>query len=276
VKAQLQPAVAPARLPARGLALYSVRAEAGRDLEATLARAAALGFQEIEMRAVAPEVARQHRALLDRHGLRCPSIVAGPDVPPAAQIESTRILGAGWLAVPALPVYFNVTGGRFAWRPRIEPADFAPMPKMLNDLARGCAGAGVRLAYHMHDNDFVPLSDGFSPFDRLAREVDPKLMDFELDLGHLHAARPDLPALLMRLRGRVPLVHLKDFVPGRSNEPKGAAMDNVGAGAIDFDALLPTLRVLGARHFFIELEAATAQWDGVQRSSDWLATRGFF
>jgi sugar phosphate isomerase/epimerase len=276
VKALLQAAMAPPKLPARGLAIYSVRAEMARDLDATLARAAALGFTEVEMRAVAPDTARAHRVLLDKHGLKCPSIVAAPDLPPQQQVEATVALGAQWLAVPALPVYFQVDGGRFTWRKRIDTQAFAPMPKLLTDLGRACAAGKVRLAYHMHDNDFVPLDDGFSPFDRLLREVDPKLMDFELDVGHLHAARPDLPGLLQRLRGRVPLVHMKDYVPTLVNEPKGAAMSAVGEGSIDFDALLPALRALGSRHFFIELEYASNQWAGVERSLAWLGARGFF
>lgn len=275
MKALLNGAMAPPTLPSRGLAIYSVRAEMARDLDGTLARAAKLGFTEVEMRAVSPVDAAAHRRLLDKHGLKCPSIVAAPDLPPMNQVEAAIALGAYWLAVPALPVYFDVEGGRFTWRKRIDTQMFAPMPRLLTDLGRACAAGKIRLAYHMHDNDFVPLDDGFSPFDRLMREVDPKLMDFELDLGHLHAARPDLPGLLQRLRGRVPLVHLKDYVPTWVNEPKGAAMSAVGEGSIDFDALLPALKVLGARHFFIELEYASNQWAGVERSLSWLRTRGF-
>lgn len=276
MKSSVQNALKPWKLPARSLAIYSVRAEATKALDVALSKAMSLGFTELEMRAVTPAIARDQRALLDNYSLLCSSIVASPDIPPMQQVEAAVILGAKYLAIPALPVYFTLEKGKFQWRKKIDTSSFAGMTRLLTEMAHGCISGGIRLAYHMHDNDFYPLEDGFSPFDRILREVDSKILDFELDLGHLHAARPDIPGILQRLRGRVPLVHLKDYVPTLLNEPKGAAMVALGEGIIDFETLLPSLHAIGAKHYFIEMEYSTDQWAGVERSAKWLMAKNLF
>ncbi|WP_339103487.1 sugar phosphate isomerase/epimerase [Haloterrigena salinisoli] len=114
----------------------------------------------------------------------------------------------------------------------------------LSELADRLAERGLALGYHNHDHEFVPLEgDDRSAFDLLIDETDASLL-IELDVGWAAAAGRDPTALLERLEGRAPLVHLKDVAEGRPVE--------LGDGEVDVDACAAAARDAGAEWLLYE------------------------
>ncbi|WP_226006741.1 sugar phosphate isomerase/epimerase family protein [Natrinema salinisoli] len=114
----------------------------------------------------------------------------------------------------------------------------------LSDLAARLADRGLELGYHNHDHEFVDLpDDDRSAFELLIDETDDALL-IELDVGWTAAAGHDPVALLERLEGRVPLVHLKDVADGRPVE--------LGDGEVDIDACAAAARGSGAEWLVYE------------------------
>ena len=104
---------------------------------------------------------------------------------------------------------------------------------MLARLARVAAHGrelGVEIGFHNHDAEVRPLEDGRTFLDRaLALDV-----FLELDLGWIWWAGQDPVAVLQSTRGRVPLVHVKDFA-----EPGVTRFCALGEGSIDYARILP-------------------------------------
>src|ERR1700722_5171421 len=89
-----------------GVQLYSVRDDLKADFEGTLAKVAAIGYQEVEFAGSFYHAPKDVRAAIDRHGLVSPSChvpwdVLGDKWP--AQIESAKIIGQSYLRWPWTP-----------------------------------------------------------------------------------------------------------------------------------------------------------------------------
>jgi len=65
--------------------------------------------------------------------------------------------------------------------------------------------------------------------------------------------------MLARLNGRVKLVHLKDMAPDGD-------MADVGAGVMDYGALLKAAKAAGAEHFIVEHDRPADPWASVEAS----------
>lgn len=108
---------------------------------------------------------------------------------------------------------------------------------------------GLKLAYHNHDFEFLPLADGTLPID-LILEAAPKVL-FEYDVAWAVRAGADPFAPIDRYGARVAIAHLKDIAPeGEAQDEDGWA--DVGHGTMDWPGLLTALKSAGTRHFVAE------------------------
>ncbi|MDQ2072999.1 sugar phosphate isomerase/epimerase family protein [Haloarcula sp. NS06] len=113
------------------------------------------------------------------------------------------------------------------------------------------------LLYHNHDHEFVPLGDG-TAFDAL---VDQTTIGFEFDAGWAHAAGQDPAALIRRLDGRVPVVHLKDMTA--DGEPT-----TLGDGVVPLQAVVDAAREAGAEWLVFEHDNPEDPVDAIQAGID--------
>jgi sugar phosphate isomerase/epimerase len=130
--------------------------------------------------------------------------------------------------------------------------DVADAARRLTELAARLDDRDVSLGYHNHDHEFVALDGdsgrdddpnrhGDSAFDLLADETD---IDLELDVGWATAAGRNPVALLDHLRGRVPLVHLKDV--------SGTTPVELGEGNLETEACVRAAREAGTEWLVYE------------------------
>lgn len=218
-----------------GLQLYTVRALLAQDFEGTLERVASIGYREVEFAGYHGRTAAQVRAALERVGLTAPSAhvpidqvrTAWPQV-----VDDAAMVGHQWITIPWVPAT--------DWK----EDDWQRLVELLNERGQEAERAGLRVAYHNHDFE---LRGSPAPLETLVADTDPAFVDFELDVYWLVRAGGDPLAWLARHPGRFPMLHIKDS----AGAPEHRMMD-VGAGTIDWSALIAQGERTGTRHLFVE------------------------
>ncbi|NJO03445.1 MAG: sugar phosphate isomerase/epimerase [Bacteroidia bacterium] len=115
--------------------------------------------------------------------------------------------------------------------------DYKQISQKLNECGEKCQPAGIKLCYHNHSFEFGPI-DGQIPYEILMAELDPNLVQFELDIFWASLGGMDPVKLMKRLKGKVRLLHLKDKLAGapvtyNEGEVKPEAFKELGNGVVD-------------------------------------------
>jgi sugar phosphate isomerase/epimerase len=234
-----------------GLMLYSIRDECARDFEGSLRAVAELGYDGVELFDLHGHDVSVVRRWLDDLGLAVAGRHAGLAALEGEMQELAAELGAlgsdrlvlSWIDPPQ-----TAAEGRAASE-RIEA------------VARSASDHGLRFGFHNHWAEVAPLDGGESVLEQL-RALPPKLLWFELDLGWAWEAGADPVELLQRMRGRSPVVHVKDFRARGKRE-----FCPVGDGAVGYPRVLPAAVELGVEWLLVEQDEIDGPpFDAVARS----------
>jgi sugar phosphate isomerase/epimerase len=230
------------RLQRVGIQLYSLRDDARRDLERTIADIAAIGYKDVEllgsMNNFGMPPARL-RALLDQNGLRAPSThVSGNALNDLdRQLDDALALGHEYVIVASLPI----TGQR-------TPDEYRRWADRLNEAGKRARERKVWIGFHNHANDFE-RADGVIPYDVLMDRTDATLLRMQLDTGNLAMAGHDPHEYMRRYGARYWSFHIKDVAN------LSAAHDTeLGKGVLDFKRLLASIDRIDEKHLFVEQE----------------------
>jgi sugar phosphate isomerase/epimerase len=237
-----------------GLQLYTVRAALEADFDGTLARVAAIGYREVEFAGYFGRTSRQVSASLRRAGLVAPSAHVPLDALGSqweGVIENALAIGHHYLVVASSGTVPDLDGYR-----RIA--------ERFNAAGNAAKKAGIRLGYHNHDVEFVPIA-GERPYDVLLGATDPNYVCFEMDLYWITKAGADPLSYFTRWPGRMELVHVKDADPAPPHR-----MTDVGAGMLDWRSLLGQGTKAGVRHFFVEQDEASDPFESITASYTYL------
>jgi sugar phosphate isomerase/epimerase len=175
-------------------------------------------------------------AILARNGLAAPAAhvplqTLQRDLDGA--IDAARTIGHNYLVLPWVS----------SWDYRTARS-FEDLARLCNETGKRCRDAGLGFAYHNHAFEFRK-DKGKTLYDILLEQTDEELVQFELDLYWAAKAGVDARSYLKGNPGRFPMAHVKDM-------DAAGNMADVGAGEIDFAALLPVAVKRGTRHFFVE------------------------
>ncbi len=235
-----------------GLQLYSLRAELTKDVPGTLAKVREMGFRDVEMGGTYGLTPQQFRAELDKAGLRAVSLGASFDslrdnldtVIQNAKTFGVQYVMCGWISHQ---------------RPFSEAAARQAI-RVFNRAGEKLKAAGITFAYHIHGYEFHPHGNG-TLFDLMAAELKPEFVSFELDVFWAFHGGQDPVALMRKYPRRFPLMHLKDMRKGEKGNLTGNAPDDwsvaLGAGQIDFPAVLREAKKIGVKWYFVEEESHT-------------------
>jgi sugar phosphate isomerase/epimerase len=260
-----------------GLQLYTLGQAPYRDLDGTLQTLSRIGYRTVEPVALMKRTAAQLHAALNRAGLVCPSThvplqadgsggptLAGDVGKLAADMHR---LGVEYVVVPifAVPQRIRPRQGEdgLALLSRaakeMSAGDWRALAAQLNEKGAALKREGLKLAYHNHNAEFVPLGSD-TAFDLLLANTDPDLVWFEMDVGWVAAAGADPIALLRAHRQRFRLMHIKDLKASTvPNNAFGMDPADVGSGTLDWQRILPIAYQAGVRHYYVEQEPPFAE-----------------
>ncbi|MEN7536680.1 sugar phosphate isomerase/epimerase family protein [Aurantiacibacter flavus] len=163
------------------------------------------------------------------------------------QMQLARSLGARIVAQSAADVFF--TGPTPGETTR---AAFEDWMLRLESMAQAARDEGVRLVYHSHDWDHVPL-DGKTPLELIAEDFAPGEVDFEIDIGWAAVAGVDPLALVRDLGPRVLSLHLKDVDRScLANHCRRFVAP--GEGDLSYSELMPQIRELSHAIGYVEVD----------------------
>lgn len=237
-----------------GLQLYSLRNEIPKDVAGSLALIKSWGIQEIEGGGTYNLTMEEFKALCKTHNLKMVSVGADfneLEKDPAAVAANAKAFGAKYVMCAWIPH----SGDDFTLA-NVEKAIavFTKAGKVLKEQ-------GLSLCYHMHGYEFRPYEGG-TLFDLMVKKLDPKYVNFEMDVFWVKHPGQDPVALLKKYPGRFPLMHLKDRRPGTPNGQGGHADDDtnvvLGAGDVGIAEIMKAAKKAGVKHFFIEDESPRA------------------
>ena len=173
-------------------------------IKTLLRRVRGIGYEGIEMGTPPGFSHREYRDFMDEIGLAVTS--ATPLMPPAlesedfsATIGECEALGAKNVMVPHLP---NIALG--------NPHELKLFIANLNRAGKALCEAGIHLSYHNHAVDFSKIN-GKSAFEWIVDETDPVHVFIEPDTHWIQAGGGHVITWLKRLRGRIYVVHFKDY-----------------------------------------------------------------
>lgn len=219
--------------------LYTVRDQASADLPATLKTLKDSGLNYVELAGLHGRSASEWKALLDDLGLKVSGSHIGLDQFESRLdelFEENRVLENKYLVIPWIGAA-DYAGG---WA---EVADrFAAIGEKVN-------AAGFVLAYHNHDFEFK--NEGKPGLDVLYESASPEALQAQIDAYWVLRGGQDPAAYVRKLKGRVPLVHLKDGTG--SGDVKFLP---AGEGDIDYVALLAACDEAGVEFGSIELDVS--------------------
>ncbi|HBV53335.1 MAG TPA: sugar phosphate isomerase/epimerase [Clostridiales bacterium] len=237
-----------------GLQLYSVGADMGKDVYATLKRTAELGYTGVEFAGYFGVPAEQMKAWLDELGLKAYSSHTNVFGDFAAETGYLKTVGAQNAVLPGGPSFAT-------------EADVLELAEKMNALGKKFREEGIRLGYHNHSHEFTKNGDKGWTLDVLYDNTDPEYVSMQLDVCWAVVGGQDPVEYLKKYQNRVSTVHMKEVLT--INPYEGTA---IGDGIVDFKAIY---ELLGDDVVYIvEQEGIKTMetWEGLEKSRKYLAS----
>lgn len=242
-----------------GMTLYTVRNEMGKDPKATLKAVADMGYKYIE--AVDYNKGKfygmtplEFKAYAKSLGLKPISVHMGMMTTSNADelIADVKTAGFKYFVAPVPPM------GMFKFDPKTRSLtmtqDLEKLVGVLDTIARKVDAAGLKFLYHNHSFEFEKNSNGIIPIDYMLEKLDPKYVNFQMDLYWVAKAGVDPVSYFEKNPGRFKIWHVKDM----DTEGRFAP---VGKGTIDFGRILKNAKLSGMKYYIVEQDMV---FDGME------------
>ncbi len=268
-----------------GIQLYSVRGEMERDMEGTLAKVAAMGYEYVEFAGYFGRSSAEIKALLDKYNLKCISVHQGIeffDADPQAGVDFLKGFGVKYVVIP----WYD--GKKLS-----DDEEWKKTAARFAEMAAFLAKNDMKLLYHNHDFEFKKLPEGGTIHDRMFRDL-PE-MDPQFDTCWVHYAGINPAEMITRYAGRVEVVHLKDFVcknlaagpvyalidtagkaVGGSEADTGFEYRPLGMGIQNIDEILAACEKAGTEYVIVEQDDSPDRppLEAIALCRDYLKTKG--
>ena len=233
-----------------GLALYTLRDSMAINPKATLKAVADAGYAYVESADYAEGkfygmTPTEFKSTLDSLGLTAISAHMGMVTLENADqlIADVKAAGISYFVIPVPPM------GMFTFDPATNKLGMKgtadELVSIMNAIGEKCHKAGLKLLYHNHDFEFMPLADGTVIEDVLLEKCNPEWVNFQMDLFWVTKANANALTYFEKYPGRFKAWHVKDM----DKEGKFAP---VGTGTIDFKSILTQKEKSGMEFYLVE------------------------
>lgn len=145
----------------------------------------------------------------------------------------------------------HALGQKYITWPWLDPQSrtidkFKVVAERLNIIGEQVAKAGLGLAYHNHDFEFIDHA-GQNGYNIIINETDASLVKLQIDLyWAVHSSKLTPHELFTKQPGRFVMWHIKDM------DKKTRDYTELGNGSIDYIPILPDASLAGLEYYFIE------------------------
>lgn len=230
-------------------------------LEPQLAALAEIGYDAVEPWPPAYiDDAKAFRRMIDDAGLTCSGFhmpVAGLINETERYVDIAKTIGAPLMIPPWVPPEERDT----------RPEGWKRLGEAIGKAAEAVAASDLKVAWHNHDFEFIPLSDGSRPIEHLLGSTGPHV-GFEIDVGWVVRGGADPAVELDRYRDRIWAIQPKDTAPLGTEVDDGWTA--TGDGIIDWEGLVPLFRETPADQLVVEHDNPADWRVFAQRSYDYL------
>jgi len=230
-----------------GCQTWPVRDTIGKDLDGTLHRLAAAGFQRIELCSphsykdfapLAEMKPSELRARIKTAGMGCESCHYGFNE--LKEHLDERLAYAKELGLRQMII------ASFGLHKDANMAEWMQVAEGANKIGEQTQKAGIQLGVHNHDFEFQKI-DGDLIYDKLMGALDPRAvkMQFQLEVIRLGYNAADF---FKKYPGRFVSMHLQDWSPTLNKEVP------LGQGMVDWKKVFAAATVGGVKNYFVEMD----------------------
>jgi sugar phosphate isomerase/epimerase len=238
-----------------GIQMYSLREQFKKDVPGALSKIRGWDIQEVEGGGTYGLPFDKYKKLLKKNKLKMVSV--GGDFKllkenPQAAVDEAKRFNAKYVVCFWLPH----NGDEF------DIANIREAVDVFNRAGKLLQENGISFCYHPHGYEFRPYEEG-TLFDYLAKNTDPKYVNFEMDVYWIKHPGQDPVTILKKYPNRFLLMHLKDRKPGTQGNQNGNADPEtnvvLGQGDVGIFEVIREARKLGVKHYFIEDESSRCE-----------------
>jgi sugar phosphate isomerase/epimerase len=210
------------------------------DIAASLKKVRAIGYEAVQVSGMGPIDEAELLRILNGEGLvLCATHEPSNEILDETEKVIARLqkLGCKYTAYP------YPAGVDFS-----KPDHVDLLIKKLDAAGEKMAGAGQVLAYHNHAHEFYRFQ-GKPLLDTIYAKTNPKFLQGEIDTYWVQAGGGDPVAWCQKLKGRLPLLHIKDYGAGADGKPFFA---EIGNGNLDWPAIISAAEASGTEWYIVE------------------------
>ncbi len=241
--------------------VYTIRdfMQTPSDMAASLKKVKAIGYPAVQISAIGPIENDELARILDGEGLVCCATHEKPPVildEPNKVIDKLNALDCKYTAFPS-------PGGI----PVETAEDVRSLAAGLNESGKTLFESGKILTYHNHNIEFR-RHDGQLMLEVLYALTDPRYLQGEIDTYWVQNGGGDSVDWCNRMKGRLPLLHMKDYMITPEREPMFA---EIGQGNLDFKAIIQAAEASGCEWFIVEQDICPGDpFDSLKISFDYI------
>jgi sugar phosphate isomerase/epimerase len=245
------------RVEQLGVQLYTLRdyLKTHVDIASSLKRVRQIGYRCVQVSGIGPIEDDELIRILEGEGLICCATHEPADKiidNPKAVVERLNKLDCRYTAYPyPSGVDFSSVQNVVAFTRKLDAAG-----KVLRE-------ADKVLAYHNHSIEFQRI-DGRLILELIYQNSNPDNLQAELDTYWVQHGGADPAEWCRKLKGRLPLIHMKDYVIIKSNVP---AFAEVGSGNLNWKNIITEAENAGCRWFLVEQDdCAGCPFESLEKS----------
>jgi sugar phosphate isomerase/epimerase len=210
------------------------------DIASTLKKIRAIGYTAVQVSGMGPIAEEELVRILDGEGLTCCATHESGDVILKETQKVIDRLGKLKCRLTAYPYPAGVDMGS------VESVD--ALIAGLEAAGAKMAAADLTLCYHNHNHEFRKL-EGRTIYERIFAKTHPRYLQAEPDTFWIHYGGGDCVEWCERLSGRLPIIHLKDYMTNAENKHQFC---EIGAGNLNFKKIIAAAEKAGCQWFVVE------------------------
>lgn len=224
---------------------YTIRdyTKTAAEVASSMKKIREIGYKAVQISGMGPIDENELHSILDGEGLTCCATHENGQTildHPEAVVQRLKKLHCKYTAYPyPAGITFDSLETVKAFAKKLEHA------------GEVMAKAGITLTYHNHHMEFQKIHHK-TILETIYKETNPAFLQGEPDTYWIQAGGGNPLSWCQKLKGRLPLLHMKDFGLDPSNRP---IYEEIGYGNLEWKKIIPAAEKSGCVWFIVEQDA---------------------